>query len=63
MGEGKDVYRVLVERPEWKRPLGRTRRMWKDNIKMDLRETDILPAPLYTVSIARLPSFYPFQKK
>jgi hypothetical protein len=38
MGEGRDVYRVLVERPEWKRPLGRPRRRWEDNIKLDLRE-------------------------
>jgi transcription termination factor 2 len=41
MGEGRDVYRVLVGRPEGKRPLGRPRRRWKDNIKMDLRETGI----------------------
>jgi hypothetical protein len=37
MGEG-GVYRVLVGRPEGKRPLGRPRRRWEDNIKMDLRE-------------------------
>jgi hypothetical protein len=36
--EGRDVYRVLVGRPEGKRPLGRPRRRWKDNIKLDLRE-------------------------
>jgi hypothetical protein len=41
MGEGRGVYRVLVGRPEGKRPLGRPRRMWEDNIKMDLRETGI----------------------
>jgi hypothetical protein len=41
MGEGRGVYRVLVGRPEGKRPLGRPRRRWKDNIKMDLRETGI----------------------
>jgi hypothetical protein len=41
MGEGRGVYRVLVGRPEGKRPLGRTRRRWKDNIKMDLCETMI----------------------
>jgi hypothetical protein len=41
MGEGKGVYRVLVGRPEGKRPLGRPRRRWEDNIKMDLRETGI----------------------
>jgi hypothetical protein len=32
------VYRILVEKPEGKRPLGRPRRRWVDNIKMDLRE-------------------------
>jgi hypothetical protein len=37
MGEGRDVYRVLVGRPEYKRPLGRPRRRWEDNINMDLR--------------------------
>jgi hypothetical protein len=34
-------YRVLVGRPEGKRPLGRPRRRWEDNIKMDLREIGI----------------------
>jgi hypothetical protein len=38
MGEGRGVYRVLVGRPESKGPLGRPRRRWKDNIKMDFRE-------------------------
>jgi hypothetical protein len=38
MGEVRGVYRVLVGRPEGKRPLGRPRRRWEDNIKMDLRE-------------------------
>jgi hypothetical protein len=38
MGEGRGVYRVLVGRPEGKRPLGRPRRMWEDNINVDLRE-------------------------
>jgi hypothetical protein len=41
MGEGRGVYRVLVGRPAGKRPLGRPRRWWEDNIKMDLRETEI----------------------
>jgi hypothetical protein len=36
MGEHRGVYRVLVGKPEGKRPLGRPRRRWKDNIKMDL---------------------------
>jgi hypothetical protein len=40
MGEGRGVYRVSVGRLEGKRPLGRTRRRWEDNIKIDIRETD-----------------------
>jgi hypothetical protein len=39
MGEVRGVYRVFVGRSEGKRPLGRPRRRWEDNIKMDLRET------------------------
>jgi hypothetical protein len=39
MGEGSKVYKVLVEKPEGKRPLGRPRRKWEDWIRMDLRET------------------------
>ncbi|KAJ4451152.1 hypothetical protein ANN_02594 [Periplaneta americana] len=38
MGESRNAYRVLVGRPEGERPLGRPRRRWEDNIKMDLRE-------------------------
>ena len=38
MEEGKVVHRVLVGKPEGRRPLGRPRRRWKDNIKMDLQE-------------------------
>ncbi|KAJ4447437.1 hypothetical protein ANN_09444 [Periplaneta americana] len=38
MGESRNAYRVLVGRPEGKRPLGRPRRRWEDNIKMDLRD-------------------------
>jgi hypothetical protein len=41
MEEGRDVYRVLVGRPEGKRPLGRPRRRWEDNINMDLGEIGI----------------------
>jgi hypothetical protein len=41
IGEGRGVYRVLVERPKGKRPLVRPRHRWEDNIKMDLRETGI----------------------
>jgi hypothetical protein len=38
MGEKRCVYRVLVGKAEGKRPLGRPRRRWEDNIKMDLQE-------------------------
>jgi hypothetical protein len=38
MGEDRGVHRVLVGKPEGKRPLGRPRHRWKDNIKMDLQE-------------------------
>jgi hypothetical protein len=38
MGEGRVVYRVLVGKPEGKKPLGRRRHRWEDNIKMDLQE-------------------------
>ena len=38
MGEGRGVHRVLIGKPEGKRPLGKPRRRWEDNIKMDLRE-------------------------
>jgi hypothetical protein len=41
MGEGRGVYRVLVERPEGKRQLGRPKCRWKNNIKLDLREIGI----------------------
>jgi hypothetical protein len=41
MGEGRSAYRVLVGRPEGKRPLGRPRRRWEDNIRMDLGEIEI----------------------
>jgi hypothetical protein len=38
MGETTNAYRILVGKPEGKRPLGRPRRRWVDNIKTDLRE-------------------------
>jgi hypothetical protein len=41
MGEGRGVYRVLVGRAGGKRPLGRPRSRWEDNIKLDLREIGI----------------------
>ena len=40
IGERRGVYRVLVGKPEGKRPLGRPRRRWEDNIKMDLQEVE-----------------------
>jgi hypothetical protein len=41
MGEKRDVYRLLVGKPEGKRPLERPRRRWIDNIKMDLLEIGV----------------------
>jgi hypothetical protein len=38
MGENRNAYRILVGKPEGKRPPGRPKRMWVNNIKMDLRE-------------------------
>jgi hypothetical protein len=40
-GEKRNVYRLLVGKPEGKRPLGRSRRRWIDNIKMGLLETGV----------------------
>ena len=40
MGEEREAYRVLVGKPEGKRPLGRPRRRWEDNIRMDLEEVE-----------------------
>jgi hypothetical protein len=39
-GKGRGVYRVLVRKPEGKRPLGRPRCRWEHNIKMDLQEVE-----------------------
>jgi hypothetical protein len=39
-GEKRNAYRILVGTPEGKRPLGRPRRRWEDNIRMDLREIE-----------------------
>jgi hypothetical protein len=41
MGEGRGVFRVLIGRPDGKRPLGRSRCRWEDSIKLDLREIGI----------------------
>ena len=43
MEQLRDAYRVLVGKPESKRPLGRPIRRWEDNINMDLREVDCDP--------------------
>ena len=40
MEEGRGVHKVLVRKPEGKRPLGRQRRRWEDNIKMELQEVE-----------------------
>jgi hypothetical protein len=69
MGERRGAYRVLVGKPEGRRPLGRPRRRWEDNIKIDLREVgcggagwidlaqdrDRLRAVVYTVMNLRVP--------
>jgi len=69
MRESRGVYRVLVEKPEGKRPLGRPKRRWEDNIKIDLQEvgcegidwidtaqhTDRLRALVYAVMNLRVP--------
>jgi hypothetical protein len=55
MGEGRGVYRVLVGRPEGKRSLGRPRRRWEDNIKMDLREIGIDGANWIQLAQNRVP--------
>ena len=41
MGEGRGLHRVLVRKPEGKRPLARPRRRWEDNIKMNLQEVGL----------------------
>jgi hypothetical protein len=51
MGEKRNVYRLLVGKPERKRPLGRPRRRWIDNIKMDLFEIGV--SVLYWIGLAQ----------
>jgi hypothetical protein len=41
-GEKRNAYRILVGKPGGKRPLGRPRRRWEDNIKVDLREDEVV---------------------
>jgi hypothetical protein len=41
MGQERKLYKVLVGKPEGKRPLGRPRRRWEDGIRMDIRETSL----------------------
>ena len=43
MEQSRNAYRVLVGKPEGKRPLGRLRRRWEDNIRIDLREVGCVP--------------------
>jgi hypothetical protein len=41
MGEGRGAYKIVVGRPEGRRPLGRSRRRWEDDIKMDLQDVGL----------------------
>ena len=50
MEQFRNPYRVLVGKPERKRPLGRPRRGWEDNIKMDLREVGCDPRDLIALA-------------
>ena len=50
MEQSRNAYRVLVGKPEGKRPLGRPRRRWEDNIKMDLREVSCDPEDLMALA-------------
>jgi hypothetical protein len=49
MGDGKSVYRALIGRTEWKRPLGRRRRKWKDNIKIGIDEANWIRLVQYRI--------------
>jgi hypothetical protein len=59
-GEEKGVYRVLAGRTEGKRPLGRPRRRWEDNIKMDFREIRIDGAKWIRLSQDRVIQWWAF---
>jgi hypothetical protein len=54
MGEGRSVYSVLIGKPEGKRPVGRPRRGWEDNIKLDLREIRFNGANLIRLAQGRV---------
>jgi len=51
MGEGRGIYRVLVGKTEGKRPLGRPRRRWEDNVKVDLQEVGC--GAMYWINLAQ----------
>ena len=51
MGDRRGVFRVLVGKPERKSPLGRPRRRWEDNIKMDLQEKEC--GGMYRIDLAQ----------
>ena len=53
MEQSRNTYRVLMGKPEGKRPLGRPRRRWEDNIKMDLREVGCYPGDWIAVAEVR----------
>jgi hypothetical protein len=63
MGEGRGVYRVLVGRPEGKRPLGRPGHSWEDNIKMDPREAGIDEANWIQLAQDRVHGTFGFHKE
>jgi hypothetical protein len=51
-GKKSGIYRVLVKKPEGKRPLGRPRHRWEDNIKMDLQEVGC--GRMYWIELAKV---------
>ena len=53
MEQFRNAYRILVGKPESKRPLGRQRRRWEDNIKMDLREVGCDPRDWIALAVDR----------
>jgi hypothetical protein len=53
MGETRNACRILVGKPEGKRPLGTPRRRWVDNIKMDFREIALYGTRIYWIELAQ----------